>query len=444
MRRRDVVGVSEATPVPRPWQRIGGLPHLVAWLLLIMAVVYLASRGVWRALDHQTDMTYEYSATLAWLRGLNPYDAETLRTIVREGGGPVIENAVGHPVYFPSALPLFLPIAWGSWADARSVALLANLGGTLFVAWGMTRLAGWRATDTRSLLMMAFFLALAPLHTAIAFGQTAPLVTAAIVGAVLLERVPRPGWAGVLYGLATAIKLSIGAPFLAYVVWRRRATTAVAGIAVLVALTLIAVTRMLGAGVTWLAPWLANLSWLTGPTGNGSPTLDNPERTSLINLEYLLHAISPGIEWAAPITLVLVGIAALATVWLIPAHRPGLELLALSLVAVLALLVTYHRYYDAVILAFPIAWAFRSLSTAQRSLGIGVLALCATYLLPVQTSLNDLAAGGSIPSWLVTHPLWASVVLTTHVWALVLMVPLLLWAARAGRAPVVTAPRALS
>ncbi len=407
--------------------------HLLAWGTLLLALGYLASRGIWRGIGHSTDLTYEYSATQAWLHGLDPYDPETLRNIVRQGGGPVIENAVGHPVYFPAALPIFLPIALGSWQDARLIGLIINVAAALFIAWGMTRLVGWRPTEPRALVMMAFFLALAPVHTTIAFGQTANIVTAALVGAMLLERSGRGIWAGVMYGLATATKVSMGLPFVAYLVWRRRWVTAGMAGLMFAALTVISVARMQLVGITWLEPWLANLAWLTGPTGNGSPSPLNTERTSLINLEYLLYAIAPGGAWASLLTFALVGLAGLVTVWLIRGRHPRQELLALSVVAVLGLLLTYHRYYDAVLLAIPIAWAFWALRTPERLMGAVVLGLCALFMLPIQTTLNDLQQDQHLPSWLTGGPLWGSVLLTLHVWALVIMVPIMLWAAARTR-----------
>jgi hypothetical protein len=119
----------------------------------------------------------------------------------------------------------------------------------------------------------------------------------------------------------------------------------------------------------------------------------------------------------------------LATVALIRGRYPRDELLALSSVAVLTLLVTYHRYYDAVLLVLPLVWGFSAIGSARRVQAVTVVLLCAVFILPVPSNLFDLQQAGALPAWVVQHPLWESFVLTHQVWALILMALTLLWAA---------------
>ena len=139
-------------------------------------------------------------------------------------------------------------------------------------------------------------------------------------------------------------------------------TLAASGL-VLGALTAFAVLRMTLAGVPWIDSWLANLTSLSGPGGVNDPGELNPERYSLINLQYPLQSLGFSTDAANLITFTLVGAAALAMLSVIRGRDPAQELLALSTVAVLGLLVAYHRYYDAVILVLPIAWSFSVLGT---------------------------------------------------------------------------------
>ena len=104
------------------------------------------------------------------------------------------------------------------------------------------------------------------------------------------------------------------------------------------------------------------------------------------------------------------------------------ELLALSVVAVLCLLVVYHRYYDAVLLAVPITWSFTALHGAHWREGVAVLLLSADFILPFQTALHAMQQEQLLPAWLTGGPLWG-VLITQHVWALVLMTLVLLLAA---------------
>ena len=89
------------------------------------------------------------------------------------------------------------------------------------------------------------------------------------------------------------------------------------------------------------------------------------------------------------------------------------------MVSVLTLLVTYHRKYDAVLLVFPIAWAFSAVLDGRRLLGGIALLLSFTFLLPIQVFFAMLQQNGQVPSWLTRTVVWESVLLPLHVWALV-------------------------
>jgi hypothetical protein len=182
------------------------------------------------------------------------------------------------------------------------------------------------------------------------------------------------------------------------------------------------------AGVPWLASWTANLAALSGPGGINDPSPLNPERYSLINLQYLLGTFGIMGIAADLITYALVGAAALALVLLVRDQDRHRELLILSGVAVLGLLVTYHRYYDAVLLVLPIAWGIWAWRV-DRVVSVVVLLLCADFLFPFQTALHEVQQRLAIPDALVSSPIWGSVLMTQHVWALLFLAGALLWAA---------------
>jgi hypothetical protein len=385
------------------------------------------------------DLAVGFSAAHAWLLGNNPYDVAVLKHDLLVAGGT--DSVIGQldqlrNVYFPTTLPLFAPIALVAWPQAALLWLALNVVAALFIAFGLCRLLGWRLGSTRALTLSLFILALAPLRTTMVIGQTALAATAALVAAMLLERSGRRIPAGVAYGLAMAVKVQIGLPFFAYLLWRRRWATAAAAGLVVACFTVLSVVRMQAAGVPWLQSWFANLALLSGPGGLNDPGQLNPERYSLINLQYPLRSLFSG-DVVDAITFGAVGVAAVAMVWLIRDRRPRAELLALATVAVLCLLVTYHRYYDAVLLALPIAWAFSTLATPRWREGAAVLVLCADFLLPFQTKLHDLQLKGVVPARLADSPFWDTVLVAQQAWALVLLVLVLLWAAahERSRAP---------
>ena len=427
---------SNAYSEPRTGRPVTRALKALAFGALLVAVAYFAWRGVWRGATDSGDLAVGYSAGRALLLGHDPYDAVVLRKdLIAAGGGEIAGSSLLdrlQNVYFPATLSAFVPLALVSWPAARLIFLALNVGGALFITLGLGRLLRWRPSQPRSLVLIALLLALAPVHTTVASGQTAILAMAAVVAALLLERAGRGIWSGVLYGLATVLKIQIGLPFVVYLLWRRRwAAGTVAGM-VVGASSLLAVLRMQAAEVPWASSWLANLADLSGPGGINDPSELNPERYSLINLQVLLFNFLPLGDWVNVLTFALVAAAAFVLVWLNRGHDHE-DLLALSVVAVLTLLVTYHRYYDAVLLALPIAWGLSTLPSAGKRLAVIALALCADFILPAQTALHDLQQRQILPPWVTDNELWRSVVLVQHVWALVLLVLVLLWAAAIDR-----------
>ena len=411
--------------------------RILAWAALILAVAYFLWRGVWRGNGDQGDLAVGFSAARAWLLGHDPYDVAVLNHDLFLAGGANLANSslLEHlrNVYFPATLPVFVPLALVSWPEAKVLALLINVGASLFIALGLGHLLGWRLTSSKALALTAFVLALAPVHTTIADGQTGLVATAAVVAAMLLERSGRGTASGVMYGLATAIKIQIGLPFVAYLLWRRRWAPALASCSTLVGLTVLSVVRMQVAAAPWLSGWLTNMSWLSRPGGINDPSVQNPDRFTLINLQYPLSTLIANAALVELMTLTVVGVAALAFIWLRRGRDPHPDLLSLAVVAVLGLLVAYHRYYDAVLLAIPIAWACSAIGTPRWRQGVVVLALCADFTLPFQSALNSFQQRGILPSWLTGGVFWNAVVLAQFAWALVLMASVLLVAAARDR-----------
>jgi hypothetical protein len=407
----------------------------LAWFLLAAAILYFAWRGVLRGAFESHDLMFGYAGAQAWLRGLDPYDPAVISGLMATQAGSLGDVAGGfRNVYFPPTLLTFLPISFTEWQVARLLALAIDVGAVAVIVLGVIRLLDWPMASTRAILLAAFLLALAPIHTTVAEGQTAVVATAMLVGAMLAERSAHPFVAGLLYGLATAVKVQLGLPFVAYLVWRRRWRAAAAATAAVAALSVLAIARMGAASVPWLGSWLANLAWASGPGGINDASPQNPGSYAFVNLQYPLQTLLGRSPLADPITYLIVGLAALALVWLVRGGRPRQELLALAVVAVLCLIVTYHRYYDAVLLALPIAWGFAAVSTPLRRFGLAVLVLCAYFLVPVQTALYALQTAGVLPSALVDSVIWRSVLMPSQAWALVFLAAVLLAAARKGEA----------
>jgi hypothetical protein len=401
---------------------------IIALTVLGVAFGYFAWRGVLRATELAFDLKYGYATIQALLAGLNPYDPAHLEQVLIAGGGTT-EFIIGElrNVYFPFTLPVFLPISVGTWPQAHAAAVVLNVVLVAGIILGLLRYLRWPLLTVRSILFAAAVLALAPIHTSMADGQTSIPAVAALVGALVLAR--REAVSGVLIGLSTAIKVQVGLPYIALALVRRRWRATVAAIALIVVLGAIAVIAMQLSGQPWLETWQDNLRWSSSPDGPNYAGPENPRRVSLVNLQYPLMQLGVSEPVADVVTFAVLGLAALAYLW--SARRPGRgrDLLDMSMVGILALLLTYHRFYDAVLLVFPIAWAFAAWHAGHRAVAVLVLVCCADFLFPFQATLSVLEEGGSIPASLSGSLVWDAVLLAQHVWALVALTGVLLYAA---------------
>ncbi len=373
--------ITESSPEPRT-----GRAHWVMYVLLVISLSYFTWRSVPRAIYSSQDLTVGYSAAQALVAGEDPYDHLVLQRLLAYHSGPADGERLLQRlrnVYFPPTLAVFLPLAPFPWPAAKAIWLTLNIAGVGVICWGLLRYASLSPASNRGLALLALVIALSPIHTTIAMGQTAVLSVAAIVLAMVMEKSGRHRLAGLAYGLATAIKIQIGLPFIAYLLWRRRWQASMSAISLLLAFTCAATVALELGGSPWFQSWRANAAELFKPGGLNDPTLANPNRHSMIGLPVLLHTVIDSSLVVSSITYSLVVAAGLYAMYHIrgrypPPHR---ELLSLSIVAVLSLLVTYHRTYDGVLLVLPVLWAFVA---EGRSRWIVLLAALA-WVVPLQT-----------------------------------------------------------
>jgi uncharacterized membrane protein len=392
---------------PRPWQ-----------LVVVAAIVgELLVRGPIRALDHSLDLTWHYGAARAWIAGGNPYDGGQVAEAFDRGGGPLEMRPTGPTVYPPLTLPLEAPLGLVGWRTAVVLFAAGTLALVVVALLKLARHAG--LTGGRAAVAIFGALALAPLHTGLGMAQVAiPSAALLILGWTLKDG--KPGSAGVLLALGAALKPSLALPFLLACALRPTLRLVIAGVATTGALFAIGVTRLYLAGHHgWLGDWLGAVRTSGDPTGMNYARPENLASLPMIHLEMLMWRIS-----SSPALVTAVSLAATVPVLAFAAWRLRVardrrtELLALSALCVASLLATYHRTYDAFLLAVPLAALVACWREIQRPLRYALIGCFVLFLQPGAPLLHVLAATGIVPAWLSGSTFWHVILIPHHVWAL--------------------------
>lgn len=429
----------------------------VVTVAVVAAALLFMVRAVRVGLVQSDDFILIYTPARALLLGENPYDRAAIDRVWDEAGGPVDRRPSnredGALIYPLTTLAMLAPFAAMPWPLAKDVWLIANVTCFVAIVSVIANLAGFKVGERRMWVFLALALAFMPVHTTIRLGQTPLFVMALLVIAFGIEHRARRTWrggqravaavGGMVLAAASLVKPQIGVPFAALDVLRRRWAPLAAALATAVVVTLVATAPITIRGVPWWSNWRTNLANFTEGSV-GDPTPANPVRHQLLNLHYPLHNFID--SRAAVSVMVVVIAAALAAVffrsWIVQWLRgpgghlprqdaqataegeggargvPGL-LLCLSMIAVLTLMIVYHRFYDGVLLLLPLGWAIGQLSV-RRGDGLAwcALALLLPYFANLATALKLIEKRAALPSWILDQWWWNDLLLPAQAWAL--------------------------
>jgi len=295
-------------------------------------------------------------------------------------------------------------------------------------------MAGLDWQNNATYLFMAFALALAPFHTGLATGTIVVVVIGLCAMALLAVERKYPLAAGILIAVAVGLKPQIGLPFLAYSILRRYWRVAASALLCLLGIASIALVRLAVAGVPWVNSYAYDNKILLGYGSLGDFTEANPIRFGLINLQLLTYALSGNREIADLAALAIAAVLGLA--WLFFSWRSnddGSDLLQVGTLAVLSLLPVYHRFYDAALLIFPLAWAWTALPGPLRAHARAAVALMLVFFVPGGSALEQFRHTYHIQS-LQQSWWWGTFIMPHEVWSLLLLASILLHAMHRTRA----------
>lgn len=375
--------IAFTTGVQPAWWRWAALG-----LLLIAAASFL-QRAVVRPEPHRMDFHFLSNATRLWLAGGNPYDpAQIQQQWVASGAahsmGPLGDQIVVYP---PTAFPLLAPFALLSPAASAWAWLIVELlclGLLIRSAAQMNRVG----RGLPLLLLVALSLAWWPIRMAVYHGQPAlPAVALAFAAYALSER-GRHWTAGLLLGIAAALKPHLVAPIAAMLLLPMRWKPLLLCVLIWAAAGAIGAAQLHQSGWSaWFADWRANLALTNAPGNTSDISVANGLRFDMTQLQVPLYSLWPSHTWAntASLAICLIGAGLLA--WLYIARAARDQVLLLGALCALSLMVIYHRTPDAALLLPAAAVAFRPGLTPRLRLTVLLLFLPLTVPADMRNTL---------------------------------------------------------
>lgn len=394
------------------------------WLILasLVAATLFFHRGVARALDHGLrDFAGPFAGTRLFWAGGNPYDATALLATLERAGAT---DTAPPPAVYPAAT--FVALAPIALLPAHAAKLLFLAMGLLLLGVGVRVWAKELAlSPSHTGLLCALTLAGSHLHTALFVANPGLVAVGALIAgaACYQQQRNRPGFVLLLWALLLKPQLGIVG-----VLWLFLQKQFRAGIALTLASGAIAMGSMayLQARVPdALSQWRANA---TAEHTSGSISATGSLGVHRVDPAGLWAALT-GRELAAPIQIgAAAAYAVLALCMMRSASTTARPAASLAILGVAALLASYHRAYDAVLL-IP-AWLVLLSPAATPSLRVGATLLAAAWIMPGGGFWTTLA--GTHP-WMpagLAHSNFAQVVLVRlHAWALLGTAVILLIAA---------------
>jgi len=288
-------------------------------------------------------------------------DFQTIYTLTRKFFGGENIYAGTNP-YFPATFVVmgwqcFLSVA-NAWLAWRLIGL-GILVATVF--WGYRYLSEY-VPPSLSLFALANVLMLAGFSPK--SGNPGNLVGMLVVLSFFLSSLNRQIAAGVLLGIACALKWSLALPFLILGYLAREHRTAIVALICWLGLEAVGTAIYLANGFSLdsILRGITSGIWQVGGYGDYGFrrwfASSNVYRVQLLNISPLLHSF--GLPHPLVNLLSLLGAIGFGLLSCYFALRSRMTIVGYALAAPAMLLFTYHRFYDSAILAFPVLLAWQS------------------------------------------------------------------------------------
>lgn len=416
----------------RKWMRWAGWAFFLVAAIVFVKRSLLGSQLFW-------DFPIIYTSSKAWLLGRNPYALDAVLPLWPPDAVTCVKYTpdVFLPVATPTSLIALASVAWMS----PPAAVFAWIAGSLALLCGAVVAAGAMAGLKWENAVTGWFggliLLSSPLEISFMAGQPAIAAMALLVLGAFAAMRESYILAGIFFAIGSCLKLQLGLPLVAlffFIPGKRR--VGVTASLILCAVLAILLVKIQIDHINSLQGWFANIRSVAQPGGMDDFGLDNSERYHMLNFQLLFAAMFRN---RTLVDLMSLGISlALAAILLfrmtqssdkaiekragIITPTPGrgrLDILrCLAAAAPLCLLPVYHRYYDAVMLIFTLAWVVRE-SVRPRpapALAAGaILFFCFMTPMSIAPRLAEhlpVSANSMVNLFLIPFRVWALAALT--------------------------------
>jgi len=415
------------------------------WRSLLVAVLVLASaaefcaRGPVRMVRESAwnDFLSPYIQSKAWAHGIDPYSAQSLISqwpsgnrrpswVDTDAAKGVLELKRGMPTPYPlPSLVVLSPFSLLPWSIAEALWIAVNIAAVVLSPFVLLSICGCSLADLRAQLFLAAAFALAPLHTGLGTANPAMLAISLSVGTVWAARSGREKTAGVLLAIAVCLKPTVAGGLLLFYLVRRQWKVAGIACAATGIIGVLGASRLTIAGVPWLASYFENTRRILASGSLADFARSDAIRFNLINAQVFFYSLLRNVSVAGRLAQ-FVGAAFLGSwLWLCWRRHAASELLEISAISVISLIPVYHRFYDAGLLIWPLAWSL--LLAGKRSTVAVTVTAIAPFLVPGPALLTELARTGRIPAAVANNWWWNAIVLSHEAWDLILLAVLLLY-----------------
>ena len=182
---------------------------LAILFVLIVVLFVFGFRVLPRALDSSMDLKSIYIASVAWAKGLNPYDHKTLDKLWVERGNSIATASSLASVYPITTYSMLSILSALSWQNAKLLWLFLNICACFLIWSGLVKILRFNLSDWPSILLIAALLALSPVQNCIFQGQIVLVVLSLMVFSILFSRYRYDIFSGTLLGLALGLKPQI-------------------------------------------------------------------------------------------------------------------------------------------------------------------------------------------------------------------------------------------